>query len=137
MSNVISHIGTIDSISEGMVQVRITQSSACSSCKIASHCTSAESKEKLIDVKCTNASDYTIGQEVNVMAASAVGAKAVLIAFVVPTILVIGVIVGCLNAGLTELSAALAGLAALIPYYIILYMLKAKLEKVLTFWIEQ
>lgn len=136
MSNKISHIGCIESISEGMVRVRITQNSACASCKIASHCSSAESKEKLIDVRCNNASRYTLGQEVNVMATNGMGAKAVVLAFVIPTVLIVSTIVIGLQMGGSEATAALAGLAALIPYYIVLYLLKSKIEKTMSFWIE-
>lgn len=136
MSGKISHIGTIDSISAGMVHVRITQNSACSSCKVASHCTSAESKEKVIDVRCADAERYSIGQEVNVMASTAVGMKAVILAFVIPTIVLMSVIIGCIMSGTTELTAALSGLLSLLPYYIILYLCRGYIEKELTFWIE-
>ncbi|MBQ0073771.1 MAG: SoxR reducing system RseC family protein [Prevotella sp.] len=136
MSNRISHEGIIDSISSGMVRVRITQNSACSSCKIASHCTSAESKEKLIDVHCNNTGNYSVGQEVMVMAAESVGMKAVLIAFVIPTVILLAVISTCIINGLSELTAAISGLATLIPYYTILYICRKRLEKSLTFWIE-
>jgi hypothetical protein len=67
-NNVISHIGVVDSIAEGMVCVRIVQSSACSACKVASYCNSAESKEKIIEVRCSDADSYAVGQKVTVMA---------------------------------------------------------------------
>lgn len=136
MSELISHTGTIDSISDGMVRVRIVQSSACASCKVASHCTSAESKEKIVDVRCNDALAYRVGQEVEVMAGTSVGMKAVLLAFVIPTVIVIAVIVGALQMEVSQGFAAIYGLVALIPYYIVLSLFRKKLEKELSFWIK-
>ena len=135
MSSVISHAGIVDTISKGMVVVRITQKSACSSCKVASQCSSSESKEKLIEVKCSNASEYNIGQSVTIMAAESVGMKAVLLAFVIPTILLLCVIFGCVMNGLPELTAALSGIVTLIPYYIVIYLCRNKIERMLTFYL--
>lgn len=133
MSNVISHTGTVDSITGNVVHVRIVQSSACSSCKVASYCTSTESKEKVIDVACNDARCYTIGEEVEVLAAQAVGTKAVLLAFVVPIICIMVTIMSLLSAGASEIVAAMAGIAVMLPYYIILYTLRNRIERVLTF----
>lgn len=136
MSNVISHTGIIDSIDDGMVRVRIVQHSACSSCKVASYCNSAESKEKIIDVRCANAAMRHIGDNVTVMAAQAVGTKAVIIAFVIPLVLMLTVIAIVMHITGNEPTAALSGMAALVPYYAVLYMLKSKIERQLTFYLK-
>lgn len=133
--NQISHEGIIDSISEGVVHVRIVQSSACSSCKVADYCNSAEHKEKIIDIRCTNTSKYSVGQEVMVMAASDVGVKAVTMAFVIPTVILLVAIAICIGYGTSEAVAAMVGLLAMVPYYIGLYLNRSKLERVLTFYI--
>lgn len=136
MSNEIAHVGVIDSISEGAVHVRIVQNSACSSCKVASYCNSAESKEKIIDVRCADGSKYTVGQEVTVMAAQAVGAKAVVLAFVIPTVLLLTAVAVCIGYGMSDGIAALTGVAALVPYYVILYLNRGILEQILTFYLK-
>ena len=135
MSNQISHTGIIDSISEGMVHVRIVQSSACSSCKVASYCNSAESKEKIIDVKCADTSRYAVGQDVTVMAAPSVGAKAVILAFVIPTVILLSAIAVCVTSGFSDGISALVGVLSLVPYYIGLYLYRGKLEQILTFYL--
>ncbi len=137
MSNRISHIGTVYSVSDGLVRVRIVQHSACVGCKAAAHCNSIESKEKLIDVRCLNASRYRVGQEVTVIAAQAVGAKAVVLGFVVPLVVLLAVVVGALQMGVGEAQAALGGIVALIPYYIILYLCRSKLGRIFTFYIDE
>ena len=133
--NQISHAGIIDSISGGVVHVRIVQSSACSSCKVADYCNSAEHKEKIIDVRCANTSKYSVGQEVTVMATPAVGAKAVIMAFVIPTVILLVTIATCIGCGTSEAVAAMAGIIAMVPYYIVLYLNRGKLERILTFYI--
>ena len=50
MDTKISHSGIVESISDGCVQVRILQTSACAACKVAGHCHASESKEKIVDV---------------------------------------------------------------------------------------
>lgn len=136
MSTTISHIGTIDSISDGMLHVRITQSSACSSCKIASHCSSAESKEKIIDVRHHDTDAFHIGQTVNVMAAESVGMKAVVMAFVIPTIVLLATVIVVLQRTQKEWVAAVSGLVMLIPYCLLLLATRRQLERTLQFWVE-
>lgn len=137
MSNVISHIGIIDSIEEGMVRVRIVQHSACSSCKVASVCNSAENKEKIIDIKNSADPHLHIGDTVTVMAAQAVGTKAVIIAFVVPLVLMLATIVNVLHFTGDERYAAISGMAILLPYYIVLYLFKSRLARELTFYLKK
>lgn len=136
MGNSISHQGIINSISDGLVKVRITQSSACNTCKVASYCSSTESKEKLIDVKCSDTSRYTVGQKVTVVTDTANGAKAVILAFAIPAALLMVTIVLCIYLGIDEALAAIAGIAILVPYYIAIYFMNDTLSKELTFTIH-
>lgn len=138
MSNTISHAGVIASISTGIVHVRIVQKSACASCKIASQCTSSESKEKMIDVYTTDTSGYSVGESVNVIASSSVGTQAVIYGFVVPlVIMMIAIIVSLKLSDFPEPLAALIGIVSLVPYYTLLYILRNKLQRVLSFHIEK
>ena len=136
MNDSISHSGIIDSITGTKVRVRIVQNSACSSCKIASHCSSAESKEKMVDVRCIDASNYKVGQAVNVLASQSVGMKAVLLAFVVPVVVLLTTILVCVGNGISDGVAALAGIASLSPYYFVLWLFRGKIENIVTFYLE-
>ena len=137
MSNVISHKGILDSIEGGVAHVRITQHSACSCCKVASYCNSAESKEKLIDARVSEPSRYHVGDEVTVMAAQSVGTKAVILAFVIPLILMMSTIATVVRATGNEMWAAVSGIAILVPYYALLYMLRNRLARQLTFYLDE
>lgn len=70
------------------------------------------------------------------MAAASVGAKAVIIAFVIPVIIMMAVIISVIALGGTELLAAVAGMAVLIPYLIVLYLQRNRMERILTFYIN-
>ena len=86
MTNIIEHRGTVENINGSHIQVRIVQTSACSTCSIKGHCNASESKEKLIDVYDQNATDFHIGQNVMVMGTTSMGMQAVILAFGVPFI---------------------------------------------------
>lgn len=136
MSEKIKHTGTIERIDGDCVQVRIFQPSACSSCKVAGYCNASESKEKLIDVICPDASPYAVGQQVTVSTAAATGFRAVGLGFGVPLVLLVTAIVGVTLATGNEAVAALAGLASLLPYYILLYLFRNRIKEKISFKIE-
>jgi sigma-E factor negative regulatory protein RseC len=136
MSNKISHSGIIDNIEGNCIKVRIVQTSACASCKVASHCNASESKEKMIDVFCDSVAEYKIGQQVTVSTSGQVAAKALLWAFGVPFVLLMVVLVLVLLLTGNEGWAALGALVALVPYYIILWLLRDKMREQLAFRIE-
>lgn len=136
MDGNITHSGIVDSISGEMVKVRITQSSACNTCKVASYCSSSESKEKIIDVRCDNASRFKVGQKVTVCTDTANGAKAVILAFAIPAVILMATIACCIYAGLSEALSALAGIAILVPYYLAIYLMNDTLKRELSFTIK-
>ena len=88
MANIIKHQGIVENINGSHLQVRIIQTSACASCSIKGHCTSADTKEKLIDIIDEQASRYHCGDNVWVMGELRMGAQAVLYAFILPFLIV-------------------------------------------------
>jgi len=137
MNQRISHSGVIESIEEGCVHVRIVQTSACAACKVAGYCNAAESKEKIIDVFCDSVAAYQVGQQVMVSASGQVAVKALLWAFGVPFVLLMAVLLLVLLLTGNEGWAALSALATLVPYYVLLWLLRDKMREQLAFTIEQ
>lgn len=133
MNDQISHDGVVESISKAMLHVRIVQSSACSACKVSTYCASSERKEKIINVPCLTADSYTIGQPVTVVGSTSIGLKAVLLAFAIPSVLLLATIVAGIRLGMSELMACLAAVGVLVIYYIIMYACKAQLTEMLSF----
>ncbi|MBO7130033.1 MAG: SoxR reducing system RseC family protein [Prevotella sp.] len=137
MSNKISHPGVIDRIEGDCVKVRIIQTSACAACKVASHCNASESKEKLVDVFGCDTAKYSTGQEVVVSASKEVANRALLLGFGIPLLLMVAVLLIVLRWTGDEGIAALASLGALIPYYILLWLLRDSIRQQVSFRIEE
>lgn len=95
-----------------------------------------EYKEKLIDVPATASRLYEVGDEVEVCLKGTLGLKAVWIAYVLPLVLLVAVLFGCLALGANEVISAAAGLGATAIYYIMVWLLRDKLEKEYIFTIK-
>lgn len=137
MSNKIKHAGVVDGVEGKCVRVRILQSSACSACKVAAHCNASETKEKIIDVMDADASHYQKGDQVMVVADTAVGFRASLYGYLLPLILMVVTLVGVLAATHSEGLAAVSALGILIPYYVLLFLMRNKLRNRLSFTLER
>ncbi len=137
MSNKIKHAGVVDGVEGECVRVRILQSSACSACKVAAHCNASETKEKIIDVMDADAFHYQKGDQVMVVADTAVGFRASLYGYLLPLILMVVTLVGVLAATHSEGLAALSALGILIPYYVLLFLMRNKLRNRLSFTLER
>lgn len=137
MSNKIKHAGVVDGVEGECVRVRILQSSACSACKVAAHCNASETKEKIIDVMDADASHYQKGDQVMVVADTAVGFRASLYGYLLPLILMVVTLVGVLAATHTEGLAAVSALGILMPYYVLLFLMRNKLRNRLSFTLER
>ena len=136
MANTIKHLGIVESISNQHLQVRIVQTSACASCSIKGHCTSADVKEKLIDITDVDASMYHQGDHVWVIGTLSMGGMAVLLAFIIPFFIVVISIFIFMALWSNELLSALCSLAFLLPYYYILRIKKEWLGKKFAFTIQ-
>lgn len=136
MADIIKHRGIVENINGLHIQVRIVQTSACSACSIKGHCNASESKDKLIDVYDNHAADYYKGQNVMVNGTTSMGMQAVILAFGVPFIVLFIALYATIQITGNELIAAVAGLLALVPYYLILYICRGKLSRKFFFTIE-
>lgn len=136
MSDIIRHEGIVDNIEEGCVHVRILQSSACVACKVADYCNAAESKEKLVDVYVDSTENMKIGQTVIVSAKRKDAVKALLWAFAIPLLVMILVLILIVIMTGHEGWAAIGALLSLVPYYVLLYLLRHQMRRQITFFIE-
>ena len=133
MANTIKHQGIVENINGSHLQVRIIQTSACASCSIKGHCSSADTKEKLIDVTDDNVSSYQPGDRVWVIGELSMGVMAVLLAFILPFFVLIFSLFIFMAIWNDELGSALCSLALLIPYYYILWLNKSRMGKKFSF----
>lgn len=136
MTNTIEHSGIVESIDGSHLSVRIVQTSACSTCSVKGHCSTADSKEKVIDITDPYASSYQVGDRVLVIGETSMGMMAVVLAFVIPFVLLIAFLFIFMALTGNELYAALFSLAILIPYYGILWLNKTRLKQQFSFTIK-
>ena len=136
MNHIIRHSGVVESIEDGCIHIRITQTSACAACKVAGYCNAAESKEKIIDVYCDDVAAYSIGQAVVVTTTGQVAARALLWGFGFPFLLLVVVLFLTWLLTAHEGWAALCALVSLIPYYMVLWLMRDKMSQQLAFSIE-
>lgn len=123
-NNTIKHLGIVENIQGSHLSVRIVQTSACAACSAKGHCSSADSKDKIIDITDAAADSYQTGERVMVIGETSMGMMAVALAFIIPFVLLIVSLFVLMALIGNELYAALLSLAVLIPYYFILWLNK-------------
>lgn len=135
-NNTIKHLGIVENIQGSHLSVRIVQTSACAACSVKGYCSSADSKDKIIDIIDTAAASYQVGENVMVVGETSMGMQAVALAFIIPFVLLIFTLFLFMALIENELYAALLSLAVLVPYYYILWLNKTRLKQKFSFTIK-
>ncbi|HNQ60332.1 MAG TPA: SoxR reducing system RseC family protein [Bacteroidales bacterium] len=133
MSSTISHEGIVTRVAPEGIQVTIISQSACSACHAKGVCSISEMTEKIIDVSVPDFQEYHQGQRVVVEIKESEGSTAVLWGYVIPFIVL--VVAFSLLYFLThnELYAGLGSILSLIPYYLVLFILRNWMHKKFSF----
>ena len=132
----ISHEGVITKISDDILEIKIIAQSACAACHAKSACTMSDQAEKVLTVPRPKDKEFTLMQKVNVTMAVGQGNKAAVLAYLLPIVLLLAVLFTCLGLGLSEGLSALISIAALVPYYFVLYLRRDKLKKRFEYIVE-
>ena len=137
MADIIKHRGIVEKVEGSHVVVRIVQTSACAACSAKGLCNASESKEKQIDVFEAGAS-YRIGEEVVLCGSTSMGMRAVFLAFGIPMLLLLfALFVSMRVTDGDALVSSLVALFAVVPYYLVIYFMKDKLNSTFSFTIEK
>jgi sigma-E factor negative regulatory protein RseC len=132
----ISHEGIVTKITDDELEIKIVAQSACAACHAKSACGMGEQAEKILTVPRPKDKAFELNQRVNVRMAIGQGNKAAILAYLLPILLLLAVLFTCLGLGLDDGPSALISIAALIPYYIVLYLQRDKLKKKFEYSIE-
>lgn len=132
----IEHEGIIDHIAGNMAHVKIESVSACASCLAKGACSAADQEEKYLQVPISGDS-YLPGEAVQVQVAKKLGLRAVALGYVYPFLLLMLVLIIMIAAGIPELKAGSLALLSLVPYYLVLYLFRNRLESTFTFSIKK
>lgn len=133
----VSHKGTIISVGQDRISVRIVSESACSACHAAGLCGASESKNKIVDVPVYGGQTYSVGQEVEVCLARKMGLKAVLLSYVIPLVILLILVLTLSSIGLGELVCGLASIGGVALYYLILYFRSDSLAEGYVFYVRK
>lgn len=136
MREEVSHKGKVVKMTPQLTTVAFLQQGACSGCHAAAYCGMGDMAEKLVELPTNPYAGYGVGDEVEVVLKATMGLKAVVLAYFLPLVVLLAVILGLIALGTGEVPAALAGLAAVGVYYLLLYILRGKLRNEYIFEIK-
>ena len=77
-----------------------------------------------------------MGDQVEVVLKASMGMKAVWLAYCIPLVVLLAVILGLMALGVAEVPAGLAGIAAVALYYLVLWLLRDRLKNEYIFTIK-
>lgn len=137
MKDQIEHIGVIQKLEGKTAYVLVEQNSACSACHAKAACSASDTAEKIIETHITGNEQFYQGERVKVVGERKLGLLAVLLAFVIPFCLIVGVLVELKYLNFSENLSGTLALASLIPYYLILSLFKKQLKRKFWFSVEK
>ena len=132
----VSHKGKIVSITPQFTTVEIISESACSSCHAAGLCGMSEYTKKAIEVPTHSWDGYEVGQEVKVVLRASMGHKAVWLAYVIPLVIMVAVLLGMTSAGAGELLSGVVAIDSVALWYFVLWLLRGRLQNEYIFEIK-
>jgi positive regulator of sigma E activity len=121
------HKGTVHKSDNKSVLVAITAHSSCSGCHAEGACTMSGSEEKIIEV--TGTYNVSPGDEVTVHMKRKSGYTAVILAYVIPLATIISSLIILILLKASELTAGLLSISMLIPYFIILFLFRRRINE--------
>ena len=133
----ISHKGRIVGITPEFTTGEIISESACGSCHARSLCGLGDAKTKAVELPTRAWDNYEVGDEVDVVLKTSMGHKAVWLSYVLPLLVLVGVLLILTVAGVAELYAGLGGLLAVAVWYMILWLFRDRLKNEYVFNINK
>lgn len=124
----ITHKGRIVEVTPVFTTVEIISESACSACHAKSLCGLGESVKKEIQVPTRGWDNYAPGDEVTVALKATMGHKAVWVAYMIPLVILLAVLLVLSGLGVSELTAGLSAIGAVAVYYILIRIFRDRLR---------
>lgn len=129
-------MGKVLSMGPQVTRVAILQHGACGQCHAAGLCGMADLAEKVVEVPTDPYATYGVGDPVNVVLKASMGLKAVWLAYCIPLLVLLAVILGLMALGVAEVPAGLSGIGAVAVYYLILWLCRNRLRNEYIFTIK-
>ena len=126
--DLITHSGIITRHQAGTIYVSIVAESACAACHAKGVCGMSEMQEKVVEINDAGHTELAVGTPVTVAMKRTTGLKAVLYGYFLPFVLLLTTLFVAMGYFHNEGKAGLLALAILLPYYLVLYMLRDKMK---------
>jgi sigma-E factor negative regulatory protein RseC len=133
-SNIINHEGVVLSNNGSTVIISISSEPACSGCHAEGSCSLSGKEKKTIEVQ--GKYEVKSGEQVTILMKQSMGYIALFLGYLLPGIAVVTVLITMISIKVPELFAGLISLAILLPYYILLFFLRARIDKKFTFTLK-
>lgn len=135
MSSTLQHRGVVTRVEARTVVVSVVAQSACAGCHAKGIC-GESGAERVIVVKTSNASEYSVGESVVVaLQRQSMALVSVVWGYVVPLVVLLAVLFGSVSLGLSDGIAALSTILAVVIYYVGLYVARRVFERKIEFTI--
>jgi len=130
----IQHDGIVQKVGNDSVVVAISASSACAGCHAEGLCNMTGKEEKIIDVQ----GKYNVvpGDTVTVLMQQSMGYKAIALSYLIPVLVVIVSLVVLVSLDIPELTAGLMSIGVLLPYFLVLFLLRRRINRIFTFTLK-
>ena len=133
----ISHQGTIESIKDKYLNVRIISMASCVSCSASGTCSASDIAEKIVEVIKPQNTQHKVGDLVTIVLNQSMGLQAVFWGYVAPFLVLLFTLIIMMGLNFSEGIAGLTSLFMLAPYFLGLYMFKDKIKENFTFRLKQ
>ena len=125
--SIVKHEGVVSKITNDVVTISLKGNINCEACNAKAACGVSESNSKEIEVS-NSSQSLKLNENVEVLLKKNLGLKAVFWAYVFPFILMLTVLL-ITSTLVQEWIAGLLSIAVLIPYYLLLYVLRNTFKK--------
>jgi len=130
----INHEGIVQKADNKSVIVSISVGSACSGCHAEGSCSLSGKEEKIIEVSGTY--NVKTGDTVTILMKQSMGYGALFLGYLLPIIAVVACLMILSSFKVPELIAGVTSLALLVPYYIILYFFRKRINEKFKFTLK-
>ena len=133
----IVHEGEIVEINKDFTTVRLTVSSACSSCHAKGMCGMSEEQDKVLMLPTDPYTVYSEGEKVEVCTKTSMGLKAVWISYVIPLAILLILILSLSPVIGNEALRGLISIAGVGLYYLVIWLFRDRLSNEFVFYIRK
>lgn len=135
--NNISKEGEIIALTDKIVKVRYLCASACRNCPAQNLCPSHENQNKEIEIMRGKDKIYHIGDKVKINLQERSGWLAIIVAYIIPLVIILGFISYATTERWSELTTATIGLLIVPVYYILLNRMSKRLQTMIKIEIQE